>query len=63
MITIDLDVTDDQTHGAQPLTFFNGFSGHWCDLPLVGTLTFDDTIVRRVADTPGRCHDQKLAHS
>ncbi len=29
LITIDLDVTDDQTHGAQPLTFFNGFSDHW----------------------------------
>ena len=34
--------TDDQTHGAQQLTFFNGFYDHWCYLPLVGTLTFDD---------------------
>ena len=42
MITIDLDVTEDQTHGAQQLTFFNGFYDHWCCLPLVGTLTFDD---------------------
>ena len=42
LITIDLDVTDDQTHGAQQLTFFNGFYDHWCYLPLVGTLTFDD---------------------
>jgi hypothetical protein len=41
LITIDLDVTDDQTHGAQQLTFFNGFYDHWCYLPLVGTLTFD----------------------
>lgn len=30
LITIDLDVTDDQTHGAQQLTFFNGFYDHWC---------------------------------
>ena len=42
LITIDLDVTDDQTHGAQQLSFFNGFYDHWCYLPLVGTLTFDD---------------------
>ena len=42
LITIDLDVTDDPTHGAQQLTFFNGFYDHWCYLPLVGTLTFDD---------------------
>ena len=40
--TIDLDVTEDQTPGAQPRTFVNGFYDHWCDLPLVGTLTFDD---------------------
>src|SRR5882757_265119 len=42
LITIDLDVTEDQTHGAQQLTFFNGFYDHWCYLPLVGCLTFDD---------------------
>jgi Transposase DDE domain group 1 len=42
LITIDLDGTDDQTHGAQQLTFFHGFYDHWCYLPLVGTLTFDD---------------------
>ena len=42
LITIDLDVTEDQTHGAQQLTFFNGFYERWCYLPLVATLTFDD---------------------
>jgi hypothetical protein len=41
LITIDLDVTEDQTHGAQQLTFFNGFYDHWCYLPLVASLTFD----------------------
>src|SRR5881628_3611939 len=40
-ITIDLDVTDDATHGAQQLTFFNGFYGTWCYLPLLAFLTFD----------------------
>jgi hypothetical protein len=42
LITVDLDVTEDQTHGGQQLTFFNGFYDHWCYLPLVATLTFDD---------------------
>jgi hypothetical protein len=42
LITIDLDVTEDQTHGGQQLTFFNGFYDHWCYLPLVTTLTFDN---------------------
>jgi hypothetical protein len=41
-ITIDLDVTEDATHGAQQLTFFNGFYGGWCYLPLLAFLTIDD---------------------
>ena len=41
-ITIDLDPTDDPTHGAQQLTFFNGHSDCWCYLPLLAFLTFDD---------------------
>jgi len=40
-ITIDLDPTDDPTHGQQELTFFNGHYDTWCYLPLVGTLTFN----------------------
>ena len=40
-VTIDLDPTDDQTHGAQQLTFFNGHYGGWCYLPLLAFLTFD----------------------
>lgn len=41
-VTVDLDVTEDPTHGAQQLTFFNGFYGGWCYLPLVAFLTIDD---------------------
>lgn len=41
-ITIDLDPTDDPTHGAQQLTFFNGHYDGWCYLPLLAFLTFDD---------------------
>lgn len=40
-ITIDLDRTEDATHGAQQLALFNGFCGGWCYLPLVAFLTFD----------------------
>lgn len=41
-ITIDLDLTEDATHGAQQLALFNGFYGSWCYLPLVAFLTFDE---------------------
>ncbi len=40
-ITVDLDVSDDPTHGAQQLAFFNGFYHTWCYLPLLAHLTFD----------------------
>ncbi len=41
-ITIDLDPTDDPTHGAQQLSFFNGHYDTWCYLPVVGFLSFND---------------------
>jgi hypothetical protein len=41
-ITIDLDATDDPTHGEQQLTFFNGHYDTWCYLPLLAFLTFND---------------------
>ena len=40
-ITIDLDPTDDPTHGAQQYTLFNGYYDNCCYLPLLGFLTFD----------------------
>ena len=40
-IIIDLDPTDDRTHGAQQLSFFNGYYDSWCYLPLLAFLTFD----------------------
>ena len=40
-ITIDLDPTDDATHGGQQLSFFNKLYDSWCYLPLAGFLTFD----------------------
>ena len=59
LITIDLDPTDDPTHGAQQLTFFNGHYDSYCYLPMVGTLQFNDetekylfTVVLRPGNAP-----------
>jgi len=41
-ITIDLDPTQDPTHGMQQLSFFNGTYDSWCYLPVAGFLTFDN---------------------
>lgn len=40
-ITIDLDPTEDATHGQQQLALFNGHYGTWCYLPLLAFVTFD----------------------
>lgn len=40
-ITIDLDPTEDQTHGHQQLALFNGHYDSWCYLPLLAFVTFD----------------------
>jgi hypothetical protein len=60
-ITIDLDPTDDPTHGAQQLTFFNGHYDSWCYLPVAGFLTFDGepdqylfTAVLRPGNAPAK---------
>jgi Transposase DDE domain group 1 len=42
LVTIDLDPTDDATHGAQQMTFFNGHYDHWCYLPVLGFVSFND---------------------
>lgn len=41
-IVVDLDPTDDPTHGQQVFSFFNTHYGGWCFLPLLGFLSFDD---------------------
>src|ERR1700688_4203122 len=42
LVTIDLDPTDDPTHGAQQLSFFNGHYDTWCYLPVMGFVSFND---------------------
>ena len=41
-ITVELDPTDDPTHGAQQLTLFNGHYDTWCYLPVAGFIRFDE---------------------
>jgi len=41
-VTIDLDPTDDPTHGAQQLSFFNGHYDSWCYLPVLSFVSFND---------------------
>ena len=41
LITIDMDPTDDPTHGAQQLSFFNWHYNSYCYLPMAGFLTFN----------------------
>jgi len=40
-ITIDMDPTDDPTHGQQQFTFFNRHYDSYCYLPMVCFLTFN----------------------
>src|SRR6266446_9130636 len=42
LVTIDLDPTDDPTHGSQQLSFFNGHYDNWCYLPVMGFVSFND---------------------
>jgi len=44
LVTIDLDPTDDPTHGAQQLSFFNGHYDSWCYLPVMGFISFNDEV-------------------
>jgi DDE family transposase len=43
-VTIDLDPTDDPTHGAQQLSFFNGHYDNWCYLPVMGFINFNEEV-------------------
>ena len=41
-ITLDLDPTEDPTHGQQEFSFFNSHYDTWCFLPLLAFATFHD---------------------
>jgi Transposase DDE domain group 1 len=48
LITIDLDATDDPTHGQQEFALFNGYYDTWCYLPLIATVAFDTEPIQHV---------------
>jgi hypothetical protein len=48
LITIDLDATDDPTHGQQEFALFNGYYDTWCYLPLLATVTFNTEPLQHV---------------
>jgi len=57
-IVLDLDATDDPTHGQQELTFFHGYYDTYCYLPLLGFAQADDGPQELVAAVlrPGNVH-------
>jgi len=58
-ITIDMDPTDDPTHGAQQLSFFNGHYDTFCYLPMIGTLQFNEESEKYLFTAvlrPGNAH-------
>jgi hypothetical protein len=58
-ITIDFDPTDDPTHGAQQLSFFNGHYDTWCFLPLMGFISFNEEAEQYLVASvlrPGNVH-------
>jgi len=48
LITLDLDATDDPTHGQQELALFNGYYATWCYRPLIATVTFNTEPIQHV---------------
>src|SRR5213594_3652778 len=48
VITIDLDATDDPTHGQQEFALFNGYYNTWCYLPLIATVTFNTEPLQHI---------------
>ena len=63
-ITIDMDPTDDPTHGQQELAFYNGHYRSWCYLPMVANVTFgkerEQYLVAAVL-RPGNAHGSRGA--
>lgn len=63
-ITMDLDPTDDPTHGAQQLSFFNAHYDSYCYLPVIGFLNFNDEAEQYLVTAilrPGDAHGSRGA--
>jgi hypothetical protein len=50
-LTLELDPTDDPTHGAQQLSFFNGHYDTWCYLPVAAFVRFNDESEQHLLTT------------
>ena len=64
VVTIDMDQTDDPTHGEQQLSLFNGYYDSWCYLPLLAFMSFDDEPDQYLLATvlrPGNSPDKRGA--
>jgi hypothetical protein len=62
LVTIDLDPTDDPTHGQQQLALFNGHYDSWCYLPLLGFVSFNDEPQQYLVAAmlrPGNAHPKR----
>ena len=58
-ITIDIDPTDDPTHGQQSFAFFNSYYDNWCYLPLTVYISFDQEPQQYLVGVllrPGNAH-------
>ena len=63
-ITIDMDPTDDPTHGQQELAFYNGHYQSWCYLPMVANVTFGEEREQYLVAAvlrPGNAHASRGA--
>jgi hypothetical protein len=61
-VTIDLDSTEDPTHGQQPFAFFNGYYDSWCYLPMLGFLSVGDEEIQHLFHArlrPGTARDAR----
>jgi hypothetical protein len=64
LITIDLDPTDDATHGQQEFAFYHGHYRSWCYLPAAMFLTFDQEPTQHLVGAalrPGDAHPTRWA--
>lgn len=64
VVTIDMDQTDDPTHGEQQLALFNGYYDSWCYLPLLAFVSFDAEADQYLVATvlrPGNSPDKRGA--
>jgi hypothetical protein len=64
VVTIDLDPTEDPAHGRQQLALFNGYYRHWCYLPMLAFVSFEnepDQYLVTALLRPGNSADKKGA--